>query len=917
MPSMLPVSGSDGGIDCGDTIVSTDFNSTTDPRASRPTSAIPAAAGFLVDCISPPPTGCISVVGPDGDVEIVQVSERASPDAIEHCLCAAFGLPRGSQVVLRRKSGCVVPLGPCLLPHGEDDNVALSTYFLNARSPTPSRKCSSVRGHPPRVPPQLSCVELPEGWDNVVPSLRRPPTPSGGQVPLGGQKFSDGPAPPPTLPQPPLLRECTSDSTRRDEAKLLEQALCGDVVTAPPTPAERTISLIGRMPCEEAAPLLMAPSSLPHCLNVPSVTPPPRLGTKEAGSDNGSFDKTKDWMSSTALQDECDFWCELVSSPSVYVEKDTSLQRIEALHSQWSDRDGNLQEETLRHRLEADCGLALSEIQFRGALSRVRRRFHRDIVNDDPLSTSVPRVVLASLWQRIVLGTLIASIDSSIMNAVSGCSDSANPTHFARSAVASTSSGSRKVRLVEFSARRDDFHDRCIAEREFLFGGHRRNRVQGYSTEQLKCQGQHQQQFVPSPTTRWAAIEATGDQLLQKMGVKFFLHPVITEDLMCAVEDGTTTIHRYQHQYFVSLEVYALDAVVQDSLTNDHTPLASTLTMSPSVEDLARRACIEKDTIEPVGPRITRSTLCLLATGNPPTRSETSTSRDWLLTVINDVDRGKRSGPAMDRDDPLDRFPSDQTAARKVLQGIREDLRAHKRQRHFQADFLLYSVIDRAASEITQICTAYGHRLRWLQNRLDSGQLGRFQGFVCEISQVRLELQELRQWVGQLKAIISHLIYDCESKEASDLKWRFGSETCAQGENMMVFLRHTLSFLGQAADKLTVLNDLAKAFLDTCERKQNDSMNQALFVLTVATAIFLPAQFLAGVYGMNFTYMPELSWEHGYMMFWLLTGGVLLLGITSLLCLFVPCRCFRRPALKALRCCRCCRSAPKTVLPQK
>jgi magnesium transporter len=35
-------------------------------------------------------------------------------------------------------------------------------------------------------------------------------------------------------------------------------------------------------------------------------------------------------------------------------------------------------------------------------------------------------------------------------------------------------------------------------------------------------------------------------------------------------------------------------------------------------------------------------------------------------------------------------------------------------------------------------------------------------------------------------------------------------------------------------------------------------------VLTVITTIFMPLSFIAGIYGMNFEYLPELKWEWGY-----------------------------------------------------
>lgn len=41
-------------------------------------------------------------------------------------------------------------------------------------------------------------------------------------------------------------------------------------------------------------------------------------------------------------------------------------------------------------------------------------------------------------------------------------------------------------------------------------------------------------------------------------------------------------------------------------------------------------------------------------------------------------------------------------------------------------------------------------------------------------------------------------------------------------------------------------------------------LNAVMRVLTVITTIFMPLSFIAGIYGMNFEYMPELKWEWGY-----------------------------------------------------
>jgi magnesium transporter len=59
---------------------------------------------------------------------------------------------------------------------------------------------------------------------------------------------------------------------------------------------------------------------------------------------------------------------------------------------------------------------------------------------------------------------------------------------------------------------------------------------------------------------------------------------------------------------------------------------------------------------------------------------------------------------------------------------------------------------------------------------------------------------------------------------------------------------------------------------NTITTKQNVIMQR----LTIITAIFLPLTLLAGIYGMNFIYIPELSWHYGYftVLFIMLSLGI-------------------------------------------
>uniref|UniRef100_UPI00404943B2 magnesium/cobalt transporter CorA n=1 Tax=Fulvivirga sp. TaxID=1931237 RepID=UPI00404943B2 len=73
--------------------------------------------------------------------------------------------------------------------------------------------------------------------------------------------------------------------------------------------------------------------------------------------------------------------------------------------------------------------------------------------------------------------------------------------------------------------------------------------------------------------------------------------------------------------------------------------------------------------------------------------------------------------------------------------------------------------------------------------------------------------------------------------------------------------------------------EMLKDIMDLHHSNQNNEMNRVMKTLTVVSAIFIPLTFLAGVYGMNFRYMPELEWEWGYQAVWIEMGVVALVMI--------------------------------------
>jgi len=79
------------------------------------------------------------------------------------------------------------------------------------------------------------------------------------------------------------------------------------------------------------------------------------------------------------------------------------------------------------------------------------------------------------------------------------------------------------------------------------------------------------------------------------------------------------------------------------------------------------------------------------------------------------------------------------------------------------------------------------------------------------------------------------------------------------------------AFLSESVESY---RDLIASMLDIYVSSISNKMNETMKVLTVFASIFIPLTFVAGVYGMNFEYMPELKWRWGYPLLWSVFIGV-------------------------------------------
>jgi magnesium transporter len=186
------------------------------------------------------------------------------------------------------------------------------------------------------------------------------------------------------------------------------------------------------------------------------------------------------------------------------------------------------------------------------------------------------------------------------------------------------------------------------------------------------------------------------------------------------------------------------------------------------------------------------------------------------------------------------------------FEAVRERIRRGKGlMRKAGADYLVYALIDALIDEFFPILERYGEKIEALEAELLTNPS---RSTIQEVHRVKRELLLLRRTAWPERDVISAM-----QREESDVIHR---ET-------QVFLRDCYDHTIQIIDMIETYRDLAAGMLDIYLSSVSNRMNEIMKVLTIISTIFIPLNFIAGVYGMNFhtnhpMNMPELDWPWGY-----------------------------------------------------
>ena len=172
----------------------------------------------------------------------------------------------------------------------------------------------------------------------------------------------------------------------------------------------------------------------------------------------------------------------------------------------------------------------------------------------------------------------------------------------------------------------------------------------------------------------------------------------------------------------------------------------------------------------------------------------------------------------------------------------------------------MYAVMDSIVDHYFQVMETFTDKVEALEDGIfvSSSQ----EDVADEIHALKKELLRIRKAVNPLNEITSRL-----EKTDSDLV----------SEQTQEFMKDLREHVAQIIESIEMNREMVWGLMDMYMSLLSNRMNEVMKTLTIISTIFIPLSFIAGVYGMNFDYMPELGFRYGYFILLGLMGIIIIL----------------------------------------
>ena len=179
------------------------------------------------------------------------------------------------------------------------------------------------------------------------------------------------------------------------------------------------------------------------------------------------------------------------------------------------------------------------------------------------------------------------------------------------------------------------------------------------------------------------------------------------------------------------------------------------------------------------------------------------------------------------------------------------------------ADYLAYVIMDTIVDEYFALQDTFDELIESIEDKLLTNPSAQT---LTTIQKIKRELIFLRRTVSPLRELLA-AIQRSDSPLINERTKRYFGD----------IYDHSIRII----EAMESYRDLIAGMLEIYLSSVSNKMNETMKVLTVFASIFIPLTFIAGVYGMNFEYMPELKWKWGYPALW----GVFI-GVTVFLLMY-------------------------------
>ena len=202
-----------------------------------------------------------------------------------------------------------------------------------------------------------------------------------------------------------------------------------------------------------------------------------------------------------------------------------------------------------------------------------------------------------------------------------------------------------------------------------------------------------------------------------------------------------------------------------------------------------------------------------------------------------------------------------QEAGGDVFNGVRERLsQAKGRIRSRGADYLVFALLDAIVDHYFIVVDDMSDKIEAMEERLFDAQPK--DDTILEIQELKRTMLRIRRAVNPLREVVSRI-----EKVDHDL---------IQVQTLN-YIRDLYDHMLQVSENIEIYREMTWGLMDMYMTTISNKMNEVMKVLTIMASIFIPLTFLAGIYGMNFEFMPELEYRYSYpvlliAMFFLIIG---------------------------------------------